>query len=272
MSFKGTAGFAGAGKMGGILIKGLIKAKMIPPEKVVVYDVDESRTGQLKKQLGVGVAATIGELTHSCDVLFLCVKPDQFPVAAEEIKATWADRKPCCVSIMAGVKTALIKDLVEDEAPVIRVMPNVACMVGKGAAGIAKDVGASDEVNQFVFDLFEALGGAVWVPESKMDAVTALSGSGPAYVFMFIEALTDAGVNVGLDRATSEKLAVRTVTGAATMVDQTNFNTLELRAQVSSPGGTTVAATTVLEKAGFRSAIIAAVESARDRAEELGKK
>nr|HOO56799.1 pyrroline-5-carboxylate reductase [bacterium] len=173
--------------------------------------------------------------------------------------------------IMAGVKTGRIKELVGREVPVIRVMPNVACLVKEGASGVAPDSAAGEDVNDFVFDLFEKLGGAVRVPEGKLDAVTALSGSGPAYVFMFIEALTDAGVKLGLDRVTSGKLAVRTVAGAAIMAEKSSDNTLELRAKVSSPGGTTVAATTSFENSGFRGIVIEAVEAAYARSIELGK-
>lgn len=271
MSFKGKAGFAGAGKMGGILIEALAKSGMLPPENVIVYDIDGARLDELCGKTGASAAASVAELTAGCDVLFLCVKPDQFPKTGEKIAAAWGHKRPVIVSIMAGVKTAFIRKKVDAAAPVIRVMPNVAALVGRGAAGVAKDDAAPDEVNKFVFELFEKLGGAVWAPEKKMDAVTALSGSGPAYIFMFIEALTDAGVRLGLDRATAEKLAVRTVAGGAAMVDETNFDTLELRAQVSSPGGTTVAATSELERLGFRSAIIEAVKAAYERSVELGK-
>jgi pyrroline-5-carboxylate reductase len=141
-------------------------------------------------------------------------------------------------------------------------MPNVACLIRKGVSGVAVEAGVADATAKFVTDLFEALGGAVLVAESKLDAVTALSGSGPAYVFMFIEALADAGVKLGLDRATSEKLASKTVSGAAAMAEGSAENTLSLRAKVSSPGGTTVAATTKLESGGFRGIVIEAVEAA----------
>ncbi len=271
MGFKGKAGFAGAGKMGGILIEGLTGSGMLPPENVSIFDIAAERLKQLCEKTGAEPASSVSELTSVCDVLFLCVKPDQFPATGARIAETWEAKRPVIVSIMAGVKTEFIRRIISTEAPVIRVMPNVAALVGKGAAGVAKDERAPDEVNEFVFDLFEKLGGAVWVPESKMDAVTALSGSGPAYVFMFIEALTDAGVRLGLDRQTSEKLAVRTVAGGAAMVDETDFDTLQLRAQVSSPGGTTVAATSELERLGFRSSIIESVRAAYERSVELGK-
>ena len=271
MSFNGKAGFIGAGKMGGILIEGLAQGGLLAAEKIIVSDVDVGKIAELNGKFGVKKAGSLEELVKESDILFVCVKPDQFPGIAGTLKAAWPVRKPAVVSIMAGVKTSRIKELIGAPGPVIRVMPNVACLIRQGVAGIAADQSAPDEINKFVYDLFELLGGAVWVAEEKLDAVTALSGSGPAYVFMFIEALTDAGVKLGLDRVSAKKLAVKTVIGSALMADQAGADTLELRARVSSPGGTTVAATSKLESAGFRGIVIDAVEAAYRRSLELGK-
>jgi pyrroline-5-carboxylate reductase len=235
-----------------------------------LYEAVAEKAAAMADLLGVNAVDSVEAAVKGSDVVFICVKPDQFSAAAAGIKSAWKGGKPCLVTIMAGVKTARVKELVSADAAVIRVMPNVACTISMGIAGVAADPSASHEINDFVFNLFEILGGAVWVPETKLDAVTAVNGSGPAYVFMFIEALTHAGVMVGLDRVTAEKLAVQTVAGAAGMVEKTDFDTLQLRAQVSSPGGTTVAATTVLERAGFRAAVIDAVTAAWKRAVELG--
>lgn len=270
MSFEGTAGFIGAGKMGGILIEGAVQSGLLPAGRILSYDVDAGKTAALARELKIGVAASIKELAGKSDVVFLCVKPDQFPATADEIRSEWKIRKPAFVSIMAGVRVERIKKLLGREAPVIRVMPNVACLIRQGVSGVAADPDAPDEINRFVFELFDVLGGAVSVAEGKLDAVTALSGSGPAYVFMFIEALTDAGVKLGLDRASAGKLAVRTVAGAALMAEQTGESTLDLRARVSSPGGTTVAGAASLEASGFRGAVIKAVEAAYKRSLELG--
>jgi len=271
MIFEGKAGFIGAGKMGGILVEGLASGGLLAPERISVYDVDAARIKDLKDRFGVGVKGSLEEIVKENDVVFLCVKPDQIAGVAEPIRKAWPARKPVFVSIMAGVKTARLRELLGAQAPVIRVMPNVACLIRQGVSGVAADAAAPEAVNGFVCDLFEVLGGAVSVAEEKLDAVTALSGSGPAYVFMFIEALADAGVKVGLDRKSAEKLAVRTVCGAAMMAEQTGLDTLELRTRVSSPGGTTVAATSKLESAGFRGIVIEAVEAAYRRAIELGK-
>jgi len=270
MGKKPKAGFLGAGKMGNILIEGVVKSGIADAGSILLYEQVAERAKEVSSRLGVKAVESAGEVIEGSDLVFICVKPDQFKNLAGDIREKWAGNRPCIVTIMAGVKTARVRELISGEANVIRVMPNVACTVRRGIAGIARDYGAPEEMNEFVYSLFEELGGAVWVPEEKMDAVTAMSGSGPAYVFMFLEAFTDAGVKIGLDRATSEKLAVRTVAGAAAMLEESGFDTLQLRAQVSSPGGTTVAGTRALEKKGLRSAIMEAVEAAWKRSIELG--
>jgi pyrroline-5-carboxylate reductase len=269
MGFSGTAGFIGVGKMGGILAEGAIGAELLSRDQVLIYDADAVRASELSAALGVAAAPSVEKVVEVSDMVFIGVKPDQFPGISGAVKSAWSARKPALVSIMAGVRVERIKKLLGTDAPVIRVMPNVACLIRQGVAGVAVDPAASGDINRFVIDLFEALGGAVVVAEGKLDAVTALSGSGPAYVFMFIEALADAGVKFGLDRASALRLAVRTVAGAALMVERTGDSTLDLRARVSSPGGTTVAATSKLESSGFRGAVIEAVEAAYKRSLEL---
>jgi pyrroline-5-carboxylate reductase len=270
MAFKGMVGFVGAGKMGGALIEGIIGSGLLDADSISVFDADAARMEELSKRLKVKAAGTAREAVERSDAVFICVKPDQFGAVAGEIKAGWNARKPAVVSVMAGVRAARISEALGASVSVARAMPNVACLIRRGVSGVALDPNAPQAVNDFVFNVFEALGGAVKVAETKLDAVTALSGSGPAYVFMFIEALADAGVKMGLDRAVSEKLAVLTVAGAAAMAEQPGANTLQLRASVSSPGGTTVAATAALERAGFRGVVIDAVEKAKERAVELG--
>ena len=244
---------------------------MAAPGDVMFYEAVPERAGEMAEKTGAARAASVAEVVGGSDLFFVCVKPDQFAGIAGEIKSAWKKRSPVCATIMAGVKTAAIREKTVPEMPVIRIMPNVACTVRKGVAGLAAAADAPESVNQFVFRLFEELGGAVWVKEAAMDAVTAMSGSGPAYVFMFVEAFTDAGVRIGLDRATAGNLAMRTVAGAAEMMIKSGANTLDLRAQVSSPGGTTVAGTSVLERTGFRSSIIEAVRAAWERSLELGR-
>lgn len=261
-------GILGTGKMGGILARGIVDSGLCRPDRVVIFDVLRETAEKLAGDMGAGVAKSAQQLVERCDVVFLCVKPQQFAQTAAQIRSAFRDEK-CAVSIMAGVKSQVISEALGG-APVVRVMPNVACLVAHGASAVARDSNAPEDVLKFAFNLFASLGTAVWVNESQMDAVTALSGSGPAYVFMFLEALADAGVSVGLDRATSLELALETVIGAATMAREHDLSLCDLRAQVSSPDGTTVAATGVLERRGFRAAVIDAVRAARDRGRELG--
>ncbi|MEW6202802.1 MAG: pyrroline-5-carboxylate reductase [bacterium] len=254
-------GFIGVGKMGSCLVKGAVGYGAVAADMVWVYDVDGGKVKILSESLGVHAAKDIPEVGRRSDVVFLAVKPDQFPGAAKELREVMS-RSKSVVSIMAGVEIARIAGALGGKCAVVRVMPNVASRIREGIAAIACGSGVSLEVYRFVNNLFGALGGVVEVEEKKMDAVTALSGSGPAYVFMMMEALVDAGVMVGLDRQTATKLAVRTVVGAGRLAEETGLEPSELRAEVSSPGGTTVEAVAVLERRGFRSALMDAVAAA----------
>ena len=270
MVFEGNAGFIGAGKMGGALIEGIVNSNLLPASRITAFDVAKNLTSDLAGRIGINAAGSAEEVVENSDIVFICVKPDQFQSVAGAIRAAWPERSPALVTIMAGVRISRIRELLELSPPVVRVMPNVACLISQGVAGVAFDPEAPDEVNDFVFEIFEALGGAVRVAEEKLDAVTAIGGSGPAYFFMFIEALMDAGVKLGLPRDSAEKLAIRTAVGSCMLAEQSGASMAELRARVSSPGGTTVAATAVLESAGFRGIVIEAVEAACERSVELG--
>lgn len=269
MKINTRIGFLGAGKMGGILVRGLVRAKLAGPDQVTVFDVFRDGADALARETGVAVADTAPKLVAAADIIFLCVKPQQFAEAAAQVNTAFKAGK-CVVSIMAGMPSAKIRDALGGKVPVLRVMPNTPCLVEQGATAVARDADVPEDVKEFAFRLFASLGAAVWVAESQMDAVTALSGSGPAYVFMFIEALADAGVTAGLDRKTSETLAAQTVLGSAAMAASSGLSMGELRAQVSSPAGTTVAATGVLESRAFRGAVIDAVLAAWRRSKELG--
>lgn len=264
-------GFVGVGRMGSCLVKGAVAYGVLSADNVWIYDVDGAKMKSLTASLGVRAAKSIEEIGQECGVVVLSVKPDQFYEAAQGLKKEM-DESKCAVSIMAGVEMAMIRDELGGKCSTVRVMPNVACRVREGIAAVTRGAGVPDEIYRFVCALFEALGGMVEVQEEKMDAVTALSGSGPAYVFMVMEALADAGVTVGLDRKTAMKLAVRTVVGAGKLVDETGVEPSELRAEVSSPGGTTVEAIAVLERRGFRGALIDAVAAAWEKAKSLSKK
>ena len=270
VSKQSKIGFLGTGKMGDILVRGLIASGIRSADQVTVFDVMPEYAARMSEELDVNAADTAKKLVAACDIIFLCVKPQQFSSAAADLRTSFKATK-CAVTIMAGVTSETVREELGGKCSVVRVMPNTPCLVNQGAAAVAADTGAPQEVMDLVFELFASVGVAVWVNESQMNTVTALSGSGPAYVFMMMEAMTDAGVTSGLDRPTARKLAVQTVLGSATMAQQTDTPLSVLRAQVSSPGGTTVAATGELERRGFRAVIIDAITAARERGEELGK-
>ncbi|MEW5947175.1 MAG: pyrroline-5-carboxylate reductase [bacterium] len=265
------AGVVGAGKMGAVVLKGLVESGLVKPADVVVYELDAARAKKLARELGVARAASPADLARGCGVIFLCVKPDQFPSAAEEMRGALAPGA-CVVSIMAGVGTERIRRELGGVRACVRVMPNLACRVRAGVSAVSRDASVPSAVYGLVVRLFEFLGGVVEVPERMMDAVTAVSGSGPAYVFMLVEALADGGVRVGLDRKTAMKLAALTALGAARLMEESGAEPALLRAEVSSPGGTTVEATALLECRGFRSAVIDAVAAARDKARALAER
>jgi len=264
----GRLAIIGAGAMGAAFAKGVIGARIVEPSEVMLADVDESKLDKCSA-LGCYVTTNNSEAAGYADVILLAVKPALVSTVLSEMAVAIGSHK-LLVSIAAGVKIAAIEKQVGPDTPVIRAMPNTPCRIGCGAIGFSLGTSASSRHAAIAERLFGAVGLAVEVPERLLDAVTGLSGSGPAYVYVMIEALSDAGVRVGLPRDLSLKLAAQTVMGAAKMVLVEYEHPARLKDQVTSPGGTTIAGLDALERAGFRSAIIEAVKAATNRAEELG--
>lgn len=263
-------GFIGAGMMAEAIASGLIKAG-VPRDNIRVSDPDEHRRRIFEDQLGVAAFSENECVAEFANVLILAVKPHIISEVLEDIKPM-VKREQLLISIAAGVTTAYIETMIGKEASVIRVMPNTPCLIGYGASALAwgKHADASDiETAQRIF---EAVGKVVHVTEDKMDAVTGLSGSGPAYIYMLIEALADGGVRMGLPKSTALTLAAQTVAGSAMMVLNSGEHPAILRDRVTTPGGTTIAGVAVLEDREFRSALIEAVTAAARRSAELGKK
>lgn len=262
-------GFIGAGQMGRALAKGFVAAGLCQPTDLVAHDPVAATGEQFAAELpGAGRCASNSEVVAAADVVFLAVKPQCLP----EVLAELQDGAPgsCLfVSIIAGTPLATLCDGLRSQR-VVRVMPNTPCLIGCGAAGYAAGAGASQEDARLVASLLASVGTAAPVEENQLDAVTGLSGSGPAYVYTMIEALSDGGVRMGLPRATATALAAQTVYGAAKMVLETSEHPGVLRDRVTSPGGTTIAGLQVLERSGLRSALIDAVEAATLRSRELG--
>ena len=271
MSVKGKrVGFVGGGNMGEALIRGLLGAGLVPADHITATDVRADRAAQLAKQFGITAHADNTRLVREADVVILAVKPQiMAPVLAEIAPAVTA--RHLLISIAAGVATGTIRAALGKEARIIRVMPNTPALVLQGAAAIARGKGLGPDDLGTAQEIFGAVGRAVVLDEEAMDAVTGLSGSGPAYVAIVVEALADGGVRMGLDRATAMTLATQTVLGAAQLLSETGMHPGALKDMVSSPGGTTIAGITALEEGGIRTALIQAVERATQRSRELGR-
>jgi pyrroline-5-carboxylate reductase len=263
-------GFIGAGMMAEAIVKGLLKAGL-DPKSVMVSDPDEQRRKVFHEHLGVTADASNISVVQFSDILVLAVKPHVVAGVLDEIKQ-FLEADQLLISIAAGVTTESIEARIEKNLPVIRVMPNTPCLIGQGISALAMGRHAEPHHLDVALQIFKAVGKAIQVTEDKMDAVTGLSGSGPAYVYMLIEALADGGVRMGLPKSSALILAAQTVAGSAMMVLETGEHPAVLRDRVMTPGGTTIAGVAALEKSEFRSALIEAVTAAANRSAELGKK
>jgi pyrroline-5-carboxylate reductase len=271
MSVKGkTVGFVGAGNMGEALIRGLVESSLVPAAAIVIADSRAARAQQIAGQYGVRAAADNTALVREADVVILAVKPQIMAPVLREIMPALTNR-PLLVSIAAGVSTATIRAVLGKYPRLIRVMPNTPALVLEGATAIARSAELEPEDLETAPEIFTAVGRVVVLDEELMDAVTGLSGSGPAYVAIVIESLADGGVKMGLDRVTAMTLATQTVLGAARLIAETGVHPGALKDMVSSPGGTTIAGIAALEEGGIRTTFIRAVERATLRSRELGR-
>lgn len=265
----GRLAIIGAGVMGSAFARGLISKGLYSPSNVVLADTDPAKLSSVAEELGVRTTSDNRGAAYDARVVLLAVKPSVIPAVLDQVREA-IDSDQLVISIAAGVRIELIESRLLPRIKVIRAMPNIACRVGEGAIAYARGSTVEEGDVQIARKIFEAVGLPVEVPEELMNAVTGLSGSGPAYVFVLIEALADAGVRVGLTRETALKLATQTVLGAARLVIEEGEHPARLKDQVASPGGTTIAGLDALERCGFRSAVIEAVKAATKRAEELG--
>lgn len=271
MSLKGKrVGFVGGGNMGEALIRGLLGANLVPADLMAATDVRTERTAQLTKQFSITAHADNARLVREADVVILAVKPQIMAGVLSEIAAAVTARH-LLISIAAGVATSTIRTALGKDARIIRVMPNTPALVLQGAAAVAKGKGLGPDDLAIAEEIFGAVGRVVVLDEELMDAVTGLSGSGPAYVAIVVESLADGGVKMGLDRATAMTLATQTVLGTAQLLLETGMHPGSLKDMVSSPGGTTIAGISALEEGGIRATFIRAVERATQRSRELGR-
>jgi pyrroline-5-carboxylate reductase len=262
-------GFLGAGNMSGALIKGLLHGQVLPPERIIASDVKPDRLDQLHKQHGIRTTNDNHALLRESDVVVLAVKPQVIDKVLTEIGGD-VRRDQLVVSVAAGVPIEALEGRLPAGSRVVRAMPNTPATVQAGATAIAGGAHAHEDDLRVARELFEAVGRVVVLDENLLDAVTGLSGSGPAYLMVIIEALADGGVKVGLHRDTALTLAAQTVFGAAKLLLETGEHPGRLKDMVTSPGGTAIAGLHTLESGALRKTLIDAVEAATKRAAELG--
>lgn len=258
--------FLGAGKMALALIHGMLRGKVCAASDIVVSSRTRQNVENLVGAVSVRSAASNNEAVTLADVVVLCVKPADAAAALADAKGSFEDR--LLISIVTGLKLSALRAAAPG-ARIVRAMPNTAAMVGKSATAVAFEKGTSRKDQEAVARIFRAVGGVSRVSETQMDAITGLSGSGPAFVYLMMEALSDGGVAAGLPRKLALDLAIQTVAGAAEMASSTKEHPAILREMVTSPGGTTVAGLGVLEDAAVRSAFSQAVQAAARRSREL---
>jgi pyrroline-5-carboxylate reductase len=263
-------GFLGAGQMAGALAAAWAKAGLLDPAKSLAADPFPAARDKFSALTGIRAVASNRDVVENCDTVILAVKPQVMTAVLADVQPKLASRH-LVVSIAAGVTLRTLGQLLGDTTRLVRVMPNTPCLVGASASGYAAAPTATPDDTTLVGRLFGTVGTAFALPEQLLDAVTGLSGSGPAFVYMMIEAMADGGVRVGLPRDVSLALAAQTVLGSAKMVLETGQHPGVLKDAVASPGGTTIAGIHALERGGLRAALMDAVEAATRRSQELGK-
>jgi pyrroline-5-carboxylate reductase len=262
--------FLGAGQMAEAFVRGLLRAELVRPRHVWLSDIRPGRAQQLADELNVNAAATNLEAISAAELILVSVKPQDVPRLLDEIGAD-VRGDHLVVSIAAGVQLSTLERRLPHHPPVIRVMPNTPALVQTGMAVLAPGTRATQEHVETALRLFNALGRALTLPERYLDAVTAVSGSGPAFLAVVAEALSDAGVRVGLPRDVAHLLAAQTMLGVGKMLADTGMHPALLKEAVTSPGGTSIAGVHAMERGGIRALIMDAVQAATERSAELGR-
>ncbi len=263
-------GFIGAGRMATALARGFLQQGILTPGQLLACDVSAEARENFRLNTQTECETQTEPVIRQADLLFIAVKPQVLDEVAPQI-AREANDGQVVVSILAGVTLARLHTLLGQNRKIVRVMPNTPCLVGAGATAMTCGENITPEEQEFVRKLLATVGVCVDVPERLMDAVTGLSGSGPAYVFQILEAMSDGGVLMGLPRETATTLAAQTLLGSAQMYLQTQAHPGVLKDAVTSPGGTTIAGIAALEKGGLRSSLIEAITAATQRSQELGR-
>ncbi len=269
MPLKGLKiGFLGGGSMGEALLTGLIRAGLAAPPELFVSDISPARLDLLREKLGVNVTTQNHEVLHEADVVILAVKPNAVPPLLKNI-APAVRTCQTFISIAAGISTGLIESCLAQPVPVVRAMPNTPCLVGEGASAVSVGKYAGEKDVKIALSIFSSTGKAVQVPESLLDCVTGLSGSGPAFMYMILEGFIDGAVRQGLSRDLARFLAAQTMLGSAKMVLETGEHPGKLKDMVTTPGGTTIAGLYALEEGALKALLMKAVDAATRRSREL---
>lgn len=269
--FKGKKiSIVGGGNMGEVIAAGIISAGLIPAKDLTITDIVTDRLNHLKKKYTITVTTDNKTAVKTADIIILAVKPQAMGNVLSEL-ATAVTKTKLVISIAAGIPALFIESYLKKGTRVIRVMPNTPALIGEGAAALAAGTAASESDLALARKIFDSVGVTVIVSENLMDAVTGLSGSGPAYGFIIIEALSDAGVKMGLTRDVALKLAAQTMAGAAKLCLRGDRHPGQLKDMVTSPGGTTIAGIKALEEGKLRATLMEAVEAATLRSRELGE-
>ena len=259
-------GVIGGGNMGGAIARGALAARVVTASDLVVGEPDAERRAELGGH-GIRTVATAGEVVREADQILLAVKPQMFATVAAEIAPI--DRPMVVITIMAGLSSEHIRSLLGPMARIVRTMPNTPCQLGEGMTGIAIGAGASPGDETLAEEIFQSLGRTALLDEALMHAVTAVSGSGPAYVYLLAELMERAAIDLGLDPATAQRLVVQTIIGASRMLRETGAEPATLRRIVTTPGGTTEAAVDVMTARELPAIVLDALTAARDRGQEI---
>ncbi len=265
-----TIGLVGGGQMGEALINGILKADLVAAGNVLVAEPDQARQQYLSEKYGVRATSESAVLADVCSVIILAVKPQIMPLVVKQYNSLLSD-KHLLISIAAGISLRVLEKGLGKDRRIVRVMPNTPSLILEGAAGLTGNGNTDKDDMAIALKIFSAVGSCYELPESMLDAVTGLSGSGPGYVFAFIEAMIDGGVLAGIPRPVAEKLVLQTVYGSVKLAMETGEHPAVLKGKVTSPGGTTIAGLHVLEESGFRGSVMSAIEVATERSRELGQ-
>ncbi len=261
-------GVIGTGNMGGALLQRAAQIGKMKGWSFTAYDIEKERLQEVCQSCGATPAQSNRALVEACDTIVLAVKPQVYKDVMKEVAEELKDKT--LISVMAGVSLSSLKETGGGSCRLARIMPNLPALIGQGALACAWGEGWSEEEKSEVLEMLSAMGTVVELPESLMDAVTGLSGSGPAYLFLFVEALSDAGVRAGIPRDTAYKLALQTVIGSAQFLKEKGLHPALAKEMVTSPGGTTIAGLHVMESYGLKGIIMDAVVAATERSRELG--